>query len=226
MTLTTQPEPTHTTVLIADGTETHDWPMVQALANLQNFTVFTTPLNKLSVESEVRNVKPEVLLLHATGRHDRNSQIELMEGMQNTFSTVKCVLVTEVHDLDFAVTAFHSGLVGLLSEQQCCLATLRKCLACVQAGQVWISTAILAKVLKVFSQTPLMIPAPQQPSLSRREQEVMELVLQGLSNREIADTLNVSENTVKKYVYDLFNKIGVSNRVELVLRALPRGRAA
>jgi DNA-binding NarL/FixJ family response regulator len=55
--------------------------------------------------------------------------------------------------------------------------------------------------------------------LSRREQEVVRWMADGLSNREIAREMRLSENTVKNYVYRIFNKLGVSNRVEVVMYA-------
>ena len=60
----------------------------------------------------------------------------------------------------------------------------------------------------------------ERDSMSRREQQVMNLVIEGMSNREIAKLLRVTESTVKKYVYEIFNKTGASSRVELVLQSL------
>ena len=59
--------------------------------------------------------------------------------------------------------------------------------------------------------------------VSKREQEVVRLVVEGLSNREIAQRLNLSEHTIKNYVFRIFAKLGVSNRVELVHLALANG---
>ena len=58
------------------------------------------------------------------------------------------------------------------------------------------------------------------PLLTKREQEVVGLVTSGFSNREIADQLDLSEHTVKNYMFDIFEKLGISSRVELVLYAL------
>ena len=82
-------------------------------------------------------------------------------------------------------------------------------------------------MLNAFSKV-IPMPTPRQvtPLLSPREQEVRELVVQGLTNREIAAVLKVTENTVKKYVYEVFNKTGASSRVELVLQALHSTPAA
>ena len=62
--------------------------------------------------------------------------------------------------------------------------------------------------------------------LTVKEVQVATLVWKGMTNREIASTLRVTENTVKKYVYEVFNKTGASSRVELVLQALQSSPAA
>jgi DNA-binding NarL/FixJ family response regulator len=62
--------------------------------------------------------------------------------------------------------------------------------------------------------------------LSRREEEVMRLVAEGLGNREIADQMNLSEHTVKNYLFHIFDKLGISNRVELVLYAVSNPKAS
>ena len=56
--------------------------------------------------------------------------------------------------------------------------------------------------------------------LSRREQEVVRCVAEGLSNREIAQRLGLTEHTVKNYLFRIFDKLGVSSRVELILYAV------
>jgi DNA-binding NarL/FixJ family response regulator len=57
------------------------------------------------------------------------------------------------------------------------------------------------------------------PLLTRREEDVVRLVADGLKNGEVAQRLNVAEHTVRNYLYRIFDKLGVSNRVELILYA-------
>ncbi len=94
-------------------------------------------------------------------------------------------------------------------------------------GQIWLGNAELEHVLAALSQArPLRVVNPEGSSLlSPREEEVVHLVAEGLGNREIAEQMELSEHTVKNYVFHIFDKLGVSNRVELVLYALssPKG---
>jgi DNA-binding NarL/FixJ family response regulator len=62
--------------------------------------------------------------------------------------------------------------------------------------------------------------------LSKREQEVSRLVVAGLSNREIAESLSLSEHTIKNYLFRIFEKVGVSTRTELVLHMLSEAKPA
>jgi DNA-binding NarL/FixJ family response regulator len=76
-------------------------------------------------------------------------------------------------------------------------------------------------LLEALSNAPVtsVVDARGDELLSRREQEVVRWMADGLSNREIAKEMGLSENTVKNYVYRIFNKLGVSNRVEVVMYA-------
>jgi DNA-binding NarL/FixJ family response regulator len=92
----------------------------------------------------------------------------------------------------------------------------------VSQGQVWASSDELGYLLDIFAQTT---PARTLSNsccklLTQREQAVVHLVADGLSNREIAMQLKLSQHTVKNYLFRVFDKIGVSSRVELVLCAL------
>jgi len=73
---------------------------------------------------------------------------------------------------------------------------------------------------------PLRVVNPEGLNLlSRREEDVMRLVAEGLGNRDVAEQLNLSEHTVKNYLFRIFDKLGISNRVELVLYAVSKSKA-
>jgi DNA-binding NarL/FixJ family response regulator len=119
------------------------------------------------------------------------------------------------------VDAFRAGARGVLS-RGAGLSALPKCVHRVSQGQVWASSDALGFLLDTFVQTT---PARTLSDsccklLAPREQAVVQLVADGLSNREIAIQLKLSQHTVKNYLFRVFDKIGVSSRVELVLCAL------
>ena len=68
-----------------------------------------------------------------------------------------------------------------------------------------------------------VVDAVGQQLLTEREKQVVALVADGMSNREVARELNLTHNTIKKYLFRIFNKLGISSRVELVLYAVNHG---
>jgi DNA-binding NarL/FixJ family response regulator len=92
-----------------------------------------------------------------------------------------------------------------------------KCVRAVAAGELWLPRSVLAQVVNALSESawPAMTPA----RLTQREREVIELVATGESNRNIARLLSITEDTVKHHLTNVFDKTGVSNRIELTLFA-------
>src|SRR5439155_4246730 len=102
------------------------------------------------------------------------------------------------------------------------LKLLGKCILCVHQGQVWASSDELLYLLAAVAQpVPMRFTSVTGNSLlSARELDVVRCVAEGLSNREIASRLTLREHTVKNYLFRIFDKLGVSSRVEVVLYAL------
>jgi DNA-binding NarL/FixJ family response regulator len=122
------------------------------------------------------------------------------------------------------VESFRAGARGVFSRSDS-LKSLAKCIYCVSQGQVWANSKELRYLLEALGEAlPMrMIDAKGAVLLSRREQEVVRCVAEGLSNREIAQRLGLTEHTVKNYLFRIFDKLGVSKRVEVVLYAYSLG---
>ena len=138
---------------------------------------------------------------------------------------MRSILLLDGSDQHSVVEAFHGGARGVFMRSAYQFETLCKCVHRVHQGQIWADSKQLGYVLDAFAQSPLgQTPMVNGLNLvSKREQEVVRLVVEGLSNREIAQRLNLSEHTIKNYVFRIFDKLGVSNRVELVHLALANG---
>ncbi len=107
---------------------------------------------------------------------------------------------------------------------------LCKCIQSVHQGQVWAGSEVLRFALEALGQTPSISKFRRSPSkapktlLTKREKDIVDSVTDGLTNRDISRRLNLSEHTVRNYLFRIFNKLGTSNRLELALYALhPRG---
>jgi DNA-binding NarL/FixJ family response regulator len=122
---------------------------------------------------------------------------------------------------DLIVQSFRAGAHGIFCRTDS-HKLLARCIACVHKGQIWANSAQLQMALDALSE-PIpahLVNANGEGLLSNREEEVVGLVACGLSNRQIAQQLHVSEHTVKNYLFHVFEKLGISNRVELVLYSL------
>jgi len=95
----------------------------------------------------------------------------------------------------------------------------------VHRGQTWATAEQIQFLIDMVSRVPSLrvVNANGEVLVTPREEQVVALVAEGLSNREIAQELALSEHTVKKYLFRIFEKLGISTRVELVLYALNHG---
>lgn len=191
-----------------------------------HFGLAVTIMPLADLDRQLPALQPDVLLIDAVGPRNNLVILQLLRKLRKNSPLIKCVLLLDEDETEFQVQAFQSGIHGIVQETNHTGLILGNCICCVHNGYFWISSEALEHVLDGFSQMSLPSQEPMHNALSPREQQVMDLVIQGLSNRAIAEVLRVTESTVKKYVYEVFNKTGASNRVELVLRALRSNRAA
>jgi len=135
------------------------------------------------------------------------------------------VLVAESANREIVVGGFRSGIRGIFCLTDSNLRLLSKCIHRVAAGQVWADTEQMNYLLELIAEVPSLrvLNSGGHEILTPREQQVVALVAEGMGNREIARELTLSEHTIKKYLYRIFNKLGISTRVELVLYALNHG---
>lgn len=164
--------------------------------------------------------QPDVLVIDEREEEDRAVLIQRLRMLRRRHPELKCVLLVDELETEFLVLAFQAGIRGAIAVEDDGGKMLARCLRSVHAGQVWIADAVLNGVLQAFSKQMTPVIRIDRDSMSPREQQVMSLVIEGMSNREIARVLGVTESTVKKYVYEVFNKTGASSRVELILQAL------
>jgi DNA-binding NarL/FixJ family response regulator len=118
------------------------------------------------------------------------------------------------------VNCLRDGARGVLYRSHS-LKSLSKCIQTVYRGQIWASNEDLEHLINALTHIkPLHFNnSDGMPLLTRREEDVVRLVADGLKNREIAQRLKVKEHSIRNYLYRIFEKLGVSTRVELILYA-------
>jgi DNA-binding NarL/FixJ family response regulator len=142
--------------------------------------------------------------------------------LAETHPEVKSVLLLPASERDLVIDAFRAGAKGVFCSGQNGVKMLCMCVTRVHEGQIWANSSELGYVIEAFSHTSSLrtVNADGMRLLTDREEHIVRLVADGLTNREIALQLNLSEHTVKNYLFRMFDKLGVSSRVELVLYAI------
>ena len=130
-------------------------------------------------------------------------------------------MLINANEDDLVLRAFRAGARGVFCRGTP-LKALSKCIRKVHEGQVWASSDQLRLLLEFIANLePRMIPKKGGMTLlSPREQEVACLVAEGMTNQDIANQLKLREHTIRNYLYHIFEKLGLSSRVELTLYAL------
>jgi DNA-binding NarL/FixJ family response regulator len=136
------------------------------------------------------------------------------------------IMILDSNKPTMVVEAFRAGASGVFSRDQSS-ELLCKSIHAVHKGQVWVSSKELRFVIEALSATPAAKPNIVRATglLTKREEGVVHLVAEGMTNRDISQELKLSEHTVRNYLFRIFNKVGTSNRLELALYALDRREA-
>lgn len=133
---------------------------------------------------------------------------------------VQVILMIEVLSGEIVIEAFRAGVRGIFPRSTS-VRLLKKCILAVHDGQIWAGNEELNCLLAALTEPRhfRLADARGVELLSKREEDVVRCVAEGFKNREIAKELGLSENTVKNYLFRIFDKLGISNRVELILYA-------
>ena len=209
-------------VLVADCTPMGSQLVVEALRKAKSFDVAAGLTSPDEFAESVSRFKPEVVIIGVGANGNaRKSYALLRRGLASAHAVM--LLDSSAHDL--VVEAFRAGARGVICRSDG-LNALRKCVDSVHRGQVWANSAQLGFVLEVFSHRwvpQTIVDSQGRTLLSKRELDVVRCVSEGLTHRDVASRLGLSEHTVKNYIFRTFDKLGVSNRAELILYAISHG---
>ena len=217
-------QPLHATrVLIADSSAIHSELLAESIRRDRRFTVVGSASSSGDIQSLLREHCPDVLLISASMDEQPHGGLHLLAELRSTYPEIKAVVLLESPKRETVVQAFRLGARGVFSKNSP-IKVLAKCIDCVQQGQVWATSAELGFVLEALAAAPSVRPlaASALNQLSARELDVVTCLAEGLSNREIAQRLKLSRHTVKNYMFRIFDKLGVSSRVELLFYVLSR----
>ena len=178
------------------------------------------------VLDQVRQHAPDILLLDL--RMPNMDGLTALQNLQQTDKKTRVIVLTASEDKNEFVQAMKLGCSGIVLKQTApdlIVKSIRK----VNAGEIWLDSHTTAAVMRQFaspgtelSGLPASKPRERSP-LSTREREIVALVAQGYRNKEMAEKMFISEQTVKNHLHNIFDKLGVSDRLELALFAIHKG---
>jgi DNA-binding NarL/FixJ family response regulator len=208
-------------ILVADSGLIQSLLLARALRARRNFQISTGALEVSAIHQFLQSSRADVVLL--AGNQALN--FGLLRWLHVSHPVVAPILLVESYDREMVVNAFRAGVRGLFLFNQAPFRMLCKCINAVASGQIWINSQQMHYVLEALSEvdTLRVVNSSGKPLLTPREEQVVALVADGLTNREAAHELGISEHTVKKYLLRIFDKLGISTRVELVLYAVSHG---
>lgn len=212
-------------VLIADSNRMQVQLLSGALRRRPEFHVATCQMDTESILQCFAGKPPQIVLLSPPSQGNVAELVATLRSFHLSHPEIPKVLLLDGWDREVVISAFRSGARGIFNITDSNLHLLCKCLVRVAAGQIWINTEQLNWLLDLISEVPSLrvVNTAGSPILTPREEQVVALVAEGFSNREIARELNLSHHTVKKYLFRIFEKLGISTRVELALYAVNNG---
>jgi two-component system, NarL family, nitrate/nitrite response regulator NarL len=207
-------------VLAAESTRMNSQLLAEALAQDCQLQVSGIEPKQASILAAVAQQKPHVVLVSSALEESSTQGFDLTRKVCAARPETRVILLMDTSKPSAVVEAFHCGAKGVLSRTESSK-TLAKCIHSVYRGQVWANSAQLSYLLDALRESkPLQsVDSGEDTILSKREQDVVRCIAEGFSNREIANSLGLTEHTVKNYVFRIFDKLGVSSRVEVVLYA-------
>lgn len=209
-----------TRVLIVDDSELARRAIRTVLAESQAFEVIAEAGDAETGIARVRELAPDLVLMDL--RMPRLGGLEAIRAIKEEFPATIVVVLSVSDDPQDFFEAIRSGAQGYLIknvEPQIWL----EYLDAIVHGDARISRAIADRILREFAYGAAT--AASLPALTRREEEILTLVVRGLANKEIGDTLGIVEGTVKRHLQNILAKLHLRNRVELATFAVRQGLA-
>ncbi|MGB8012404.1 MAG: response regulator transcription factor [Terriglobales bacterium] len=208
-------------VLVADSGPIQSQLLARALKSRKDFHVSAVALETAALHGFLQSNPVDVVLLAANHLPD----LSLLRWLRLSYPQVGAVLLAESDDRELVVNVFRAGAKGIFLFAKTPFPMLCKCIHCVFRGQVWINRQQMGYVLEALAEVPTLrvVNSNGRFLLTPREEQVVALVADGLTNRGVANELGLSEHTIKKYLLRIFDKVGISSRVELVLYAMSHG---
>lgn len=214
-------------VLIGENTRIHSQLLAEALRRDPRIQVAGAVCSGDDFLSLARQRAPQVALLSAALDEDPARGLVTLREFHQLHPHAPAVVLLESCKKELVLDAFRSGARGIFSKNDAPEA-LCKCVLSVHAGQIWANSREVRYAIEALCASPTIraVNAQGMTLLSPRELELVQCLAEGLTNRAIGDRMGLSQHTVKNYLLRIFDKLGVSNRVELLALTLVQSSPA
>ena len=166
--------------------------------------------------------RPDILLLDMA--MPRLSGLDVLRELRESHLPTKTVILTASLEEAALLSAIELGARGLVLKD-CAPGDIRQAIRAVCAGHLWFNEAAITGVVGLMKRSAAPTKSEQDSpfGLTAREREIISAVVEGCTNKDVAAKLVIAEDTVKRHITNIFNKLGMSTRVELAMFAVNHG---
>ncbi len=208
-------------VLVADNTRIHTQLLADALRRDPMLEIAGTASHSRDLVGAVSSQQIDVAVISSNLDEEPLRGIEVLRELRALRRDLRAVILLDSSKREVVLEAFRGGARGLFSRHES-LETLCQCVRQVHDGQIWASAEQISFAIETLASSPAIraVGANGLSLLSKRELDVVRSLADGLTNREIAERLGLSQHTIKNYLFRVFDKLGVSSRLELMTLTL------
>lgn len=208
-------------VVVSDGNYMNAELLARALSRLKTLIILKSAVNFAETLEGIVDLRPDIAVLSMHLADGLYKGLEIIRRVHELSAGTSCIVLMDEGEREAVIDVFRAGARGIF-RRSTPMHLLGRCISVVHSGQIWASSADLRLALGALERTmPFRyVNSRGEALLTSREQELVPLVAHGLTNKEISARLCVSEHTIKNHLFRIYEKLGISSRVELILYAL------
>lgn len=208
-------------LLVAEHSRMACHLMETALRRSRHISVVVSVIESGEAVEAYKAAQPDACIISGALKDGSTAGFRATRELREIDRKANVILLLDAPERTLVIEAFRSGARGILSRDDP-FEMLPKCVQRVSEGQVWANSQQLQFLLESLSDSALsaITDARGTSLLTNRELHLVHLVAEGRTNRDISRELHLSEHTVRNYLFRIFNKLGVSTRLELALYAI------
>jgi two-component system nitrate/nitrite response regulator NarL len=213
-------------VLVADSTRIHTQLLAEALKRDPGLSVTSAVSDSRGLITAASLHDFDVVVISSNLDEEPFRGFEVLRELRASHPDIRAIMLLDSSKQEAILEAFRAGARGIFTKHES-VETLCKCVRRVHEGQIWANSQQMTYAVAALASAPTVraVDANGFNLLSKRELDVVRSLAEGLTNREIAERLGLSQHTIKNYLFRVFDKLGVSSRIELLFMTLSQAGA-